>query len=78
MEDGSDDILIAVNAPRLNTELIQELHDIEKTTQAKLKYALGTDWHHMFIMDWAKEFGLTALFSSPRGWRFHEKKSFNN
>jgi hypothetical protein len=70
----SNNCLVAVNAPQLNEELLEQIQTLEKQTNAKLTYIIGTDWHHMFVEDWLREFpGSKLILSGERAKRMHPK-----
>jgi hypothetical protein len=76
-KDNGGTALVAVNAPQLTKEMIQEVKDLESTTESKVEYIVESDWHHLYANDWAKEFQTsTVYFPATRAWRIHEHEDF--
>lgn len=68
----ASDTLVAVNAPELNPALTLEVKALEERYGAKLKWLVGTDWHHLYCRDWLAAFPqATAVFPSGRAPRLH-------
>ena len=77
-EISGQDILVAVNCPQLVNGTAKAVHELEETHCAKLKWILGTDWHHVFAKSWVEEFPQAkVVFPGTRAQRVHEKDGFD-
>jgi hypothetical protein len=74
---NTDQGLLAIGAPQLSDELMNEFQQLTSQLNTSIRYVLCTDWHHLFSADWGTNFtDATVYYTGIRGYRFHQDVDF--